>query len=238
MPATAPSRTALRIGRGAGLGVVALAVALTAACSSTPSDADRTPAVTTTVTATPTPAGTPAAEPTGTPTATAGATGPAFALDDPTTWTVSGDEVGPIALGGAVAGEVDDLDVAYDRNPGACPASPATTFWDRSGAPGLIVEARDGRVSGVAITAAGPGATVEGGPTTAAGAGIGTSLEDLQTTYPDLRYSGTYGEERGQGSHWSIPSGSRFVTFTLGSDGAADSVWVGDTEQPPYEYCG
>ncbi len=237
MAAVAPTRTTRR-SRAAGAAAVALVLALTTACSSAPSDADPT-------TAAPTPvpsssAAAPSAPATRSPSATPSATasGPAFALDAPATWSISGAAVGPIALGGAVAAEVDDLAVAYDRDPGACPASPETSFWLRDGAPGLIVAARDGRVSGVAVTAAGPGATVEGGPTTAAGTGIGTSLEDLQAAYPDLEYSGTTGVERGEGSYWSVRSGSRFVTSTLGADGRVAAMWVGDSEQPPYEFCG
>jgi hypothetical protein len=237
MAAAAPTRTTRRA-RTAGVAAVALVLALTTACSTTPSDADPTTAAPTPVPSSSTvaPSATAARSPSASPTATA--SGPAFALDDPATWTVSGAEVGPIALGGAVAAEVDDLAVAYDRDPGPCPGSPETSFWLRDGAPGLIVEARDGRVSGVAVTAAGPGATVEGGPTTAAGTGIGTSLEDLQAAYPDLQYSGTTGVERGEGSYWSVRSGSRFVTSTLGADGRVAAMWVGDSEQPPYEFCG
>jgi hypothetical protein len=243
MRTTAPSGNPLRSARLGGLAAVALTLALTTACSAQPSDADRSPVGTAsrTATATATPAGTPtddaAAGPDATPVPTARATGTAFALEDPTTWTVSGDEVGPIALGGAVAGEVDDLRVAYERSGSECPASPDTTFWIRSGAPGLTVEARNGRVTGVAIGAAGPDATVEGGPTTAAGTGIGTSLEDLQATYPDLRYGGTTDEERGRGSMWSVRSGSRYVTSVLGADGAVESMWVGDSQVPPSEFC-
>lgn len=244
MAASVPTSTTRRAARAAGVAAVALVLALTAACSPQPSDADRIPGGTAsrTPTSSSTPAGTAtgdaAAAPDPTPIPTARASGAVFALEDPTTWTVSGDAVGPIALGGAVAGAVDDLRGAYERSGSVCPASPDTTSWIRSGAPGLTVQARDGRVTGVAVVAAGPDATVEGGPTTAAGTGIGTSLEDLQAAYPGLWYSGTTGAERGEGSHWSVRSGSRFVTSTLGADGRVAAMWVGDTEQPPDGSCG
>ena len=244
MRTTAPYGHPRRTTRVVGLGAVALAVVLSSACSAQPSDADQSPVGTAsrTPTSSSTPAGTPTGDATAAPGATriptARATGAAFALEDPTSWTVSGDAVGPIALGGAVAGAVDDLRVAYERSGSVCAASRDTTSWIRSGAPGLTVQARDGRVTGVAVVAAGPDATVEGGPTTAAGTGIGTSLEDLQAAYPGLRYSGTTGAERGEGSHWSVRSGSRFVTSTLGADGRVAAMWVGDTEQPPDESCG
>jgi hypothetical protein len=248
MRSTARSDHGRVTARAVVLSAVVLTVALTAACSAEPSGADRTPVATTSATErSSTPTATPtddaAADPAGTPTASAGATGaagpsaPAFALEDPTTWTVSGDEVGPIALGGAVAGEVDDLRVAYERSGSECPASPDTTSWIRSGAPGLTVQARDGRVTGVDISAAGPDSTVEGGPTTAAGTGIGTSLEDLQAAYPELQYGGTSDEDRGRGSFWSIRSGSRYITSVLGADGAVESMWVGDSQVPPSEFC-
>lgn len=213
---------------GATLGLVA-AMALTA-CSGSPA---ATPTRTVTATATATPE---APADTGTPTPTA--TGTAFSLSDPATWTISTDEVGPIALGGAVQGEIDDLEAAYTRSTDACPASPETTFWERADAPGLIVIPRDGKVAGVTIGGVGSDPVTTNSPETDAGIGIGAQLTEVRSAYPDLQYTGTYGEEQGPYSMWSVQADGRYITFQLGTDGATvGAIWVGSVAKLPYEYC-
>lgn len=68
----------------------------------------------------------PVPTPTPTPTPTRGA----FVLDDPSTWTISANEVGPVALGGQFDDEVDDLGSGSVRPPvdDACPA-PGQGVW-------------------------------------------------------------------------------------------------------------
>ncbi|MCS5517966.1 hypothetical protein [Curtobacterium flaccumfaciens] len=213
---------------GVALGLVA-AVALTA-CSDSPA---ATPTRTVTATATPE-----APADTGTPTPTAPATDTAFSLSDPATWTISSDEVGPIALGGAVQGEIDDLADAYTRSTDACPASPETTFWERADTPGLIVIPRDGKVAGVTIGGVGSDEVTTNSPETDAGIGIGAPLTEVRSAYPDLQYTGTYGEEQGPYSMWRVQADGRYMTFQLGTDGATvAAIWVGSVAKLPYEYC-
>jgi hypothetical protein len=188
---------------GVALGLIA-AMALTA-CSGSPA-ATPTRTVTTTATATPeAPADPDNAIPTATPTAT----DTAFSLSDPATWTISTDEVGPIALGGPVQGEIDDLAAAYTRSTDACPANPETTFWERSDAPGLIVIPRDGKVAGVTIGGVGSDPVTTNSPETGAGIGIGAPLTEVRSAYPDLQYTGTYGEDQGPYSMWSVEADGR-----------------------------
>lgn len=215
---------------GVTLGLVA-AMALTA-CSGSPA---ATPTRTVTATATPE---TPSDPDTPTPAATPTTTDTAFSLSDPATWTISTDEVGPIALGGPVQGEIDDLTAAYTRSTDACPASPETTFWERSDAPGLIVIPRDGKVAGVTIGGLGPDPVTTNSPETDTGIGIGAPLTEVRSAYPDLRYTGTYGEEQGPYSMWSVQGDGRFMTFQLGTDGTTvGAIWVGPVAMLPYEYC-
>lgn len=231
--------------RGLGIAAVVATLVSTSACSAVdPGAPDSTsPTVTATATAT-APTSTSSdtgATPTPTSSATPSASGSAFSLSDPDTWTISGDEVGPIALGGSTSAEVDDLRAAYTRDSGGCPASPATSFWHREGSPGLIVEDRDGTVSGVEIGSPQSTATSVTGPETAAGTGVGSSIAELKAAHPDLAAlpSGSSGEQAAVPTTWTIDAGSRHITFQLGRDGEHVAlVWVGQQATPPYEFCG
>ncbi|MBT2501103.1 hypothetical protein [Curtobacterium sp. ISL-83] len=133
---------------------------------------------------------------------------------------------------------MDDLTVAFTRSNGACPAGPGTTFWNREGAPGLIVTTGAGKVTGIAVGNYEPGATTANSPTTAAGAGLGSSLTELRTDYPELAYVGTYGVARGQYSIWSTQLADGRVEFQLGEDGVhVGMIWV-SAAPLPYEFCG
>jgi hypothetical protein len=160
---------------------------------------------------------------------------------DPGTWTISGAEVGPIALGGNVDAELDDVLHAYDRTPAdaQCP-SPNTTFFERSGAVPLTVQNQDGIVTGVAIgllSPIGPHA-LDANPTTAEGVGISSSLADLRAAYPDLASVGSPGTD-GAFSQWSVQRDGRFITFEMDESGDhVGLVWVGATAEAPYEFCG
>jgi hypothetical protein len=160
---------------------------------------------------------------------------------DPGTWTISGAEVGPIALGGDVDAELDDVGLAYDRTPAdtQCP-SPDTTFFERSGAVPLTVQNRDGSVTAVAVGLLSPvGAdALDANPTTAEGVGISSTLADLRAAYPDLA-SVRNSDTGGSYSLWSVQRDGRFITFEMDESGDhVGLIWVGTTAEPPYEFCG
>ncbi|WIE63184.1 hypothetical protein DEI97_008590 [Curtobacterium sp. MCLR17_032] len=241
-------RTAFRRAvRGLGIAAVVATLVSTTACSSVDPSASDSASPTATVTATATataPTSTSSdtgATPTPTTSPTPTASGSPFALSDPDTWTISGDEVGPIALGGSTSAEVDDLRAAYTRDSSGCPASPATSFWHREASPGLIVEDRDGTVTGVEIGGPQTTATSVTGPETSAGTGVGSSLAELKAAHPDLAAlpSASSGEQAAVPTTWTIDAGSRHITFQLGRDGEHVAlVWVGQQAAPPYEFCG
>ncbi|MGN8049063.1 hypothetical protein ACTJKO_05190 [Curtobacterium sp. 22159] len=221
-------------GGGVALGLIPTTVTADPAPTATPEPGPR---------ATETPSGAPVV---GTPTPTAVASpspsrtpGRApYSVSDPSTWTISGDEVGPIAIRGPIDGELDDLTAAYTREPEAedgC-ANPAVSSWNGSGSNLTVVEQK-GTVWGVYVTAT---ATDGAPPTTAEGLGVGSTLAELRQAYPDLT-----AVDRGEGvpstaySLWGIERGGRYVTFQLGADDTAvmavwDSVWPA----VPYEFCG
>ena len=229
--------------RGLGIAAAVAALVMTGACTSgTPGGRDTGTPTTAPATSSPSSPG-PTSAPTdsSTPTPTPTPTGVSFVPTDPDTWTISGDEVGPIALGGTTSAEVDDLHAAFTEDTGGCPASPETSFWHRDGSPGLIVESRDGQVSGVEVGGPGSPATTVTGPETTAGTGVGSSLAELRAAHPDLQAlpTGSSGEQAAVPTLWTIDAGSRHITFRLGRDGEHVAlVWVGQQAEPPYEFCG
>lgn len=185
---------------------------------------------------------TPPASSTAAQSATPMSTAKPFSIDDPGTWTTSFSEVGPIALGAPYAGEIDDLTSAYTRDNESCP-NPNVSFWHRTGSVELVVENTDGVVSGVSIGLVSPTDPSHRttAPTTPEGAGIGSTLAQLKTLYPDIENTGNYGGSGADGGfeYWSIHSADGYITFVLGADNShVGQVWVAATPQPPSEFCG
>lgn len=169
---------------------------------------------------------------------------PAFALDDPDTWTISPTEVGPLLVGGRTDAEVAPLPALYTKQPeNECPAS-GTSFWDRADSPQLTVVTGAGdSVSGIAVGFTGVTSDAVAGPTTAAGAGVGTTLDELRALYPGLENIPRYGDQAGSPtdgplSLWLVTEDTGTITFQLGDDAEhVTMVWVG-SRLPPYEFCG
>lgn len=199
------------------------------------------PAPTATTTPEPTQTETPSGAPVvGSPTPTPTSTRPAYSATDPSTWTISGDEVGPLALGGPIAGELDDLDGAFVReSENACP-NPNVSNWTRNGAASLTVVERQGAVWGVAVGGIGPG-HASSGPTTAQGLGIGSTLSELRERYPDLTYlESAYTRSQDEPyAQWTIERNGNHITFQMAEDAQTTAlVWVSSYAEVPYEFCG
>jgi hypothetical protein len=175
--------------------------------------------------------------PTPTATASAAPTRPPFAADDPDTWTISGDEVGPVAVGGATEAESDDLEVAYHLLPSGDGTCTAPGTWARDGSPGVQVVSEDGVVTDV-LVGSGDGITPDqpGGPTTAAGIGVGSTLDEVRAAYPSLAQR-TPGSDAAW-SLWSFTEGPGTVRFQVGQDGShVRVIWAGQHPDLPTAVC-
>ncbi|WIB76931.1 hypothetical protein DEJ28_14925 [Curtobacterium sp. MCPF17_002] len=202
------------------------------------------PAPTATSTAEPTPTETSSGAPVvgrPTPTATPAPTStrPPYSLSDPSTWTISGSEVGPIALGGAVADELDDLDSAYAREvENACPNPNVATFT-RTDGPVVTVIETNGVVAAVAIGNDIPSDGVA--PTTAEGLGTGSTMAALREAYADLTFvPSDYGATPDSDfPQWTIERNGFHITFVEdASTQRVGLVWISAQAQAPGEFCG
>ncbi|MGW8432877.1 hypothetical protein ACWGJ9_17465 [Curtobacterium citreum] len=160
-------------------------------------------------------------------------TRPPYRQTDPSTWTISGSEIGPVALGGTVAGETDDLRGPFSLLPSPADGCVADNTWvSPDGVQVQVVADDSGSVSTVEVTSTAtstPTAPVAG-PTTAAGIGVGSSAEELHAAYPDLVNDspGTTGDW----SMWSVAVDRGTVRFQIGTGGHVGAVWIGDVNRP------
>ncbi|MDM7892898.1 hypothetical protein [Curtobacterium caseinilyticum] len=183
---------------------------------------------------------TPVLTPTSTPTPTPTSTRPPYSLSDPSTWTISGTEVGPVALGGQLDAETDDLRGVLSDEFSSC-SNPRASFWAGKGTLLTIITGADGRIESLSVR--GLAETTDRPPTTAAGIGPGSTVAELRAAYPDLRRSSTSDPDPAvtddpYGGLTTTVDGS-FVTFsTRGPDFPVDEVWVSTVDDaPPTEYC-
>jgi hypothetical protein len=223
------------LGIGAGTGAVALGLV----------PAPFTPVAEPTAAVTPTPSGgsgpssapvTPSFRPSPSATPEPTSTRAPFALDDPSTWTISGSEVGPVALGGRTDQETDELDAALIRVPsGGC--TPEGVWRDTDGLEVQVVSSDAGNVASVVVSwpadreLSGP----VPGPTTALGIGVGSTLDELHAAYPGLRNDSPGFE--GAWSMWSADTADGPVRFQVGPGTRLVNVWVGGDGNLPTAIC-
>jgi hypothetical protein len=223
-------------GGGVALGMIPQPFAAAPAPTTTPSPTE--PAAPSTPAAAPVQE-TPDPLPTQTPSPTP--TKGAFALDDPSTWTISGSEVGPVAIGGELTAETDDLAAAYRLLP-KLPGCVVTDTWARDGAGTVQLgwhSGTSGRTVSLVVLAAEGGATPTEplpGPTTAAGIGLGSTFDELRAAYPTM--VSVMPEISGPGSIWEVSLPDGVLRFQLGTDGEhVNAVFVTTDPNEPIGLC-
>ena len=148
------------------------------------------------------------------------------ASDDPSTWTVGFDGVGPLALGD----EIDDARTMFEplKAEEPDPACPGVVFLSHDGYEiWLVLDTPDYRVvEEIVVTG--------GGPSTAEGIGVGSTLAEARAAYPGA----TESLAEGGSPVLSAPGdGGGWLNFSADSDEIVQSVNVGPYEGGGINYC-
>lgn len=187
----------------------------------------------------PTPSATasePAPQPTSSESASPGAGEPD--PEDPSTWTVSAEGMGPVLIGGDFDATLSQLPTTWTSDGAACSWA---AFWnapDTSFSMHFVRGAEDQSEPISEISASTMADAVAGpvGPTTAEGVGIGATRDEILTAYPDAEE----GTATVDGEWIRVPSesdGQIFFQFLTGAE-RAWAVTVTTRDEPSYEVCG
>ncbi|WP_129586680.1 hypothetical protein [Microterricola viridarii] len=162
---------------------------------------------------------------------------PAIDLEDPSSWLIGFDGIGPVAQGGPIA-EVRPAMAAFveDELPEWCPAA----RFKHDGALTLVAHLSDdfSTVTGMSLSGWDSSMDVSNSsPHTAEGIRIGSSLAELLAAYPDIAKSGEYGGGEDPTLFYAVPGDARvWIVFSLYDD-TVRGIFVRDTPTPPSEYC-
>ena len=209
---------------------VALTVAaLLAGCSSgpapTPTTTPRhTPSAT--ASATPAAASTSSALPTPTPGTTTTTTND---VADPATWIITEHSVGPVEVGAPQPQPGASEMQAFTFDTAECPAG--THFWESAN--GTILALLTSSSGGIGLIVV-SGHTHDATPRTAAGIGIGDTVADIRTAYPNAVKEF---DTEAYGQVWVAPVGGGTIAFEIPRDSTTiDNIAPG--HEMPTEYCG
>jgi hypothetical protein len=190
---------------------------------------------------TPTPSDPTSAPPQPEPSATASATPtpPALDLDDPASWVIRFDSVGPLTIGGSISAErVGMTAFSDDSQPEACalvvfqglePDVPSV--WAQPDTDPDVIDV-------IVVTGDGEAAPfVTGSPTTVEGVGIGSTEAEILAAYPGITEQPS--EVVPDFSYYAVSDDAgRYIDFTVDPAGLVESIALSDQPVPPYEYCG
>lgn len=174
-------------------------------------------------------------EPPTTPTPTAASEVPEADPEDPSTWQVSADGIGPIATGGDFAATLADLPETWS-NDEHCSWAAWWNAEDQSYSVDFVrgTESEQEPIVLASASAADP-ITPGVGPRTEDGLGIGSTKDEVLAVYPDA----TEGHSQiGDGTWLGIPTASATIFFEYYTSDQANAVTVTTLEAPPYEVCG
>ena len=155
--------------------------------------------------------------------------------DDPRSWLIGFTGIGPLALGQPITEGATAMTAFTNAGQDACPW---VTAFDKSGFPSIWIPDPSGAgvVEQIVLQAWGsPGTVVAANsPRTSSGIGIGATLGELKTAYPELsKKEGKYAP------HYSLPDdGGSWINFGVNNQGVVDSIVVRTSSEIDSEYCG
>lgn len=158
--------------------------------------------------------------------------------DDPSTWTVSADGIGPVLIGGDFDATLAELPTTWTSDGAACSWA---AFWnapDTSFSMHFVRGAEDQSEPIAEVSASTMADSVDGpvGPSTEDGLGIGATRDEILAAHPDAEE----GTATVDGEWIRVPSesdGQIFFQFLTGAD-RAWAVTVTTRDEPSYEVCG
>ncbi|WP_460799494.1 hypothetical protein [Microbacterium sp. GXF0217] len=159
-------------------------------------------------------------------------------LEDPSTWIVGAEGIGPILIGGDFDATLAELPTTWTSDGAACSWA---AFWNAADASFSIrfvrgAEDQSEPISEVSASAMADSVTGPVGPETAESLGIGATRDEILAAYPDAE-EGTASID---GEWIRVPSdadGQIFFQFLTGAD-RAWAVTVTTRDEPSYEVCG
>lgn len=162
---------------------------------------------------------------------------PAVNLEDPSSWLVGFDGIGPIPQGGQIA-DVRSLMGAFveDELPKWCPAA----RFQFEGQLVLVAHLADdfSTITGMFV-GGGPGSELvsQSTPRTAQGIGAGSTFAELLNAYPTITKSGEYGGGEDPTHYYAIQNDNGLWLVFTGNDDVVDAISVRTTSRPSSEYC-
>ncbi|PPL15022.1 hypothetical protein GY24_15075 [Microterricola pindariensis] len=174
--------------------------------------------------------------PTGPPTQPEQPPAPAIDLENPGTWLIGFEGIGPIDRGAQIIDVRPSMGAFSERTmPEWCPVAQ----FDRAGGPTVVATLDEdfATITGMFVGGgADPAATNESSPRTAEGIGIGSTLGEMLAAYPTITKSGEYGGGTPTLYYALQNPAGVWLVFAVYEE-VVGAIFVRDTPRPPSEYC-
>ncbi|WP_156786357.1 hypothetical protein [Microterricola viridarii] len=174
--------------------------------------------------------------PVGTPAQPEQPAAPAIDLENPGTWLIGFEGIGPIDRGAQIVDVRPAMGAFSERAmPEWCPVAQ----FDRAGGPTVVATLDEdfATVTGMFVGGgADPAATTESSPRTAEGIGIGSTLGEMLAAYPTITKSGEYGGGTPTLYYALQNPAGVWLVFSVYEE-VVGAIFVRDTPRPPSEYC-
>jgi hypothetical protein len=150
---------------------------------------------------------------------------------DPSTWLITFDGIGPLTVGGSLVEEKPSMLVRYsDTTDDTCPVA----GFSLEGFADVIAQIDTDLDTIHSVSAISYIPEPLKAPVTEAGIGVGSTVEELLTAYPNITETGQFFPTTGYG----LSDGAgRWIAFSV-MDDLVTVITVGPSDRTPYEFCG